>query len=265
MWNPRVGIGVVTYNRKARVQQTIERIRELTSHEYRLVVADDGSTDGTLQALSDQTMVVTGENRGIAWNKNRALFFLKVHVRCDVIVLLEDDAFPTERDWLAGWVEAAQRWGHVNYAGTWFREAFMGGTGTARDPVTSHEVSGQCSAFSAEALDYVGYMDTRFGKYGFEHAEHSHRLRLAGFGGTLDPDSYYLINGGVGVSGAEASTGNPDAIAANGEIYAAIMREDARYVGAWRDGEERARLLREMADACARAALPHGSQVPPAS
>ena len=46
--------------------------------------------------------VVTGRNMGIAWNKNRALFLLGAIAQCDVVILLEDDSFPTSDGWDRG-------------------------------------------------------------------------------------------------------------------------------------------------------------------
>ncbi len=49
-----VGIGIVTYNRKEIVSDTIDRVRALTRHpDTALVVADDGSSDGTLEMLRE--------------------------------------------------------------------------------------------------------------------------------------------------------------------------------------------------------------------
>ena len=88
-----VGIGIVTYNRKDILNDTIDRVRAFTRQpDAALVVADDGSTDGTLAMLRDkQVPVITGVNMGIAWNKNRALFLLSHMLDCETVILLEDD------------------------------------------------------------------------------------------------------------------------------------------------------------------------------
>ncbi len=71
----RIGIGIVTYNRKNVLAETLGRVRAHTKLQSTLVVADDGSDDGTLDFVRSQGItVVTGRNRGVAWNKNRALF-----------------------------------------------------------------------------------------------------------------------------------------------------------------------------------------------
>jgi glycosyltransferase involved in cell wall biosynthesis len=59
-----VGIGIVTYNRRDILGDTIDRVRDLTRQpDAALVVADDGSTDGTLAMLRDkQVPVITSSN-----------------------------------------------------------------------------------------------------------------------------------------------------------------------------------------------------------
>ena len=81
----RVGIGIITCNRKDVLAETLARVRAHTTAPFTLAVADDGSTDGTADMVRSQNItLVTGRNMGIAWNKNRALFLLSAldAVRC---------------------------------------------------------------------------------------------------------------------------------------------------------------------------------------
>ena len=193
-----VGIGIVTYNREAILSGTIDQVRAFTRQpDAALVVADDGSSDGTLGMLRDkQVPVITGVNMGIAWNKNRALFLLSHMLGCETVILLEDDTKPTRAGWEATLIKAAQRWGHVNFAGDWLHEHALSGTGTVDDPVRSKMVTAQCSAYSRAALTFGGYFDPKFRGYGHEHVEHTHRLVHLGYGGTANPAEgviYYLI------------------------------------------------------------------------
>ena len=48
----RIGIGIVTYNRKDLVRETIECVHRYTTRDdVDFVVADDGSSDGTMAML----------------------------------------------------------------------------------------------------------------------------------------------------------------------------------------------------------------------
>ena len=140
-----VGIGIVTYNRKEIVSDTIDKVRAFTRQpNAALVVADDGSSDGTLAMLRDkQVPVITGINMGIAWNKNRALFLLAHMLGCETVILLEDDTQPNRAGWEAPWMQAARLWGHVNYAGDWLQKHFISGAGTPthlRDLFPQHDL-----------------------------------------------------------------------------------------------------------------------------
>ena len=180
----RLGIGIVTYNRRDVLAETLDHIEHYTKYPFVLAVADDGSTDGTLDMLRARNIItVTGRNMGIAWNKNRALFLLAELLRCDIVVLLEDDTSPAQENWELDWVNAGLLWGHANLAGEWMKEHFLSGTGTLDDPVHSTAVTAQCSVYSREALLFGGYFDPRFRGYGHEHVEHSYRLTRGGYGG----------------------------------------------------------------------------------
>jgi glycosyltransferase involved in cell wall biosynthesis len=198
----RLGIAVVTYNRLPLVRRTIERIRQHTKHEFELVVADDGSGDGTAEALrAAGCRVISGPNMGVCWNKNRGLFFLKEVAKCDVVLMIEDDTYPIKDSWEDVWLNASERYGHIGLAGDWFRASFVSGAGTLAEPYVSPDISGQCEGFSRESLAFVGYLDTRFKGYGVGHAEHSMRFLRAGYGGTFsrprdgrEQYGFYLIS-----------------------------------------------------------------------
>jgi Glycosyl transferase family 2 len=201
-----VGIGIVTYNRMEILNDTIDQVRALTRQpNAAMVVADDGSSDGTLAMLRDKQMaVITGVNMGIAWNKNRALFLLAHMLDCETVILLEDDTRPYQVGWEAEWMRAAQLWGHVNYAGDWMSEHFLSGAGTVDDPVICKMITAQCTAFSRTALTYGGYFDPRFRGYGHEHVEHTARMLRVGFGGSAEQQTYNMIKGGVTVVASQS-------------------------------------------------------------
>ena len=245
-----VGIGVTTFNRAPMLRNTLAAIRTHTRHDHVLFVADDGSSDET-EALLEQLGVsyLAAGNRGIAWNKNRALFYLSNVCKCDVVILLEDDTFPNADGWEAVWIEAALRHGHVNLAPSHWDEPYITGDGSASDPFLSYVLTGQCSAFTRQALDMVGYMDTRFRRYGFEHVEHTYRLISCGYGGVAgyEPEQYfpYLISSDLTVSGLDKLP-DMDGIAHNAPLFDKLKTED-RHRWAWLNDEEMAIFRCEMA------------------
>jgi glycosyltransferase involved in cell wall biosynthesis len=234
-----VGIGIVTYNRKEILGDTIDRVRMFTRLTgAALVVADDGSSDGTLAMLREkQVPVITGENMGIAWNKNRALFLLSRVLDCETVILLEDDTQPSRAGWETEWMAGAKRWGHVNYAADWMRPHFESGAGTAADPVLCQHVTAQCAVYSQDALTYGGYFDPRFTGYGHEHVEHTRRLVRVGYGGTderIDDKEhvrYFLINSDLTVVSSK-SYSDKDQEASNLQLARSIMGEQG-YRAPW--------------------------------
>jgi hypothetical protein len=252
-----VGIGIVTYNRKDIVGETIDRVRTFTRHpDAALVVADDGSTDGTLTMLRDKRVpLVTGSNMGIAWNKNRALFLLSQRLNCEIVILLEDDTQPSVAGWEAEWISAARRWGHVNYAADWMRPYFVTGSGTAEDPRQSTMVTAQCAAYASTALAYAGYFDPLFKGYGHEHVEHTRRLIHLGHGGTErrtdtgEPLLYKLIDGGLTV--ATSQSHRDDAQEQHNEKLAMDLMKQSDYCPPWHSDTERRQFRLEIENAIA--------------
>ena len=257
----KLGIGVTTFNRCRKLEMCVSRLQEFTSHPFHLAVADDGSTDQTASVCAQREILsVTGKNMGIAWNKNRALFFLHQILECDVIILIEDDCYPNESGWEREWMAGAEKWGHVNFAGKWFREKILSGRGRVESPFLSASLSGQCAAFSHRALSVCGYLDSRFKGYGYEHAEHSSRLVRAGFGGEMrmtergEPDPhYYLLAADLTVLSDE-SYRNEESLAANWTTWTR-MYGDPIYRQPWTTKDEFRQFRREMKAAAARANL----------
>ena len=251
---PRLGIGITTYNRRQLLEQVLDGVATHTNQPYDLIVCDDGSEDDTVEMLRERgTPHIAAVNRGIAWNKNRALYYLAEVRRCDVVILLEDDTVPRESAWEHDWIAASLAYGQVNYAAPWFSERPVTGGKHWHDPAQSRPFSGQCVGFSRHALSIAGYMDPRFKGYGFEHIEHTIRLSRYGLGvGMADSRQamsrlFYLIEGGVAVLDSK-SHGTGDLVAANAPIFGEAMA-DFLYRGAWRTPEQREIMLAEMASA----------------
>ena len=247
----RLGIGITTFQRSKSLKNLLKKLFECTKTSFDLIVADDGSEDETIAMLHNARIpYLTGLNRGIAWNKNRALYYLNSTMRCDVIILLEDDSFPCVDAWEKDWIEAACNLGHVNLAGHWFKEKFISGLGLPKDPLLCFSSSGQCVAFSRKVIERVGYFDSRFGRYGFEHAEHSQRCIRIGYGGVYQPSSpnqyiYFLIGGGLTVGHLLETHGD---MTDNALTYHALKDMEV-HRWAWRGDLEMFSFLKEQDEA----------------
>ena len=246
-----LGIAVTTYNRREMVLDQVAMLRRLTSVPFDLVVCDDGSSDGTIAALQDAGVTVLGgRNRGVAWNKNRGLFYLSQHRRSHTIILLDDDACPVLHGWEQEWIAACRRFGHVNFIPPHYRNSLIGGGMTAARPGIGPTVGGMAIAQTSEALSCVGYMDVRFGRYGHEHSDFTGRFLRAGYGGfryqtrTGTENHYYLIEGGIALLDSESS-GNERDLSENARLLGELAT-DPIYRAPWRNDQEMRDLLSDM-------------------
>jgi GT2 family glycosyltransferase len=251
---PKLGIAVITYRRRDRFELLIDRLQRLTASPHELLVADDGSGDGTLEWAREQGLcVVTGENRGVAYNKNRGLFALSA-LGCDPILLIEDDAYPDVPGWERDWVEATRRWHHVAYLHPRIAHRTVSGSGTPSDPFVNPKASAVLLTISAEALAQVGYFDSRFEGWGHEHGEWTTRIKRAGYGyksivlpdGTKPKAQLYLLGGLVDNEGPRWR--DEESGRRNRELYRRIYSEPV-YRLPWRSPAERAVFLAEQAEA----------------
>jgi GT2 family glycosyltransferase len=264
---PSLGIGILTYNRVDRLKRALQEVRRRTASPFHLVVADDGSSDGTAEFLEEDGVTrISGRNMGVCWNKNRLLYFMANVLCCDVLLLLEDDCYPEEDGWEQAWVDAVRRHGHINLAGGWFSHYFQGGAGTAEDPVGCKLITGQCVGYSRKAIQQVGYLDTRFRGYGVGHVEHSWRLVRAGFGGRVDPTdrqnpTYFLLNSRIRVDGEHSDSGRDEAALARNEALFAQTRQEGVHRWAWRSDDEMTQFVGEI-DGAAETPASNFGQVP---
>lgn len=244
-----LGIGIITYNRLPILQRCVANIARHTRLPYTLMIADDGSEDDTVPwARGQDISVVTGPRRGVAWNKNRALYYLQMYTECDPILLFEDDTWPLTEGWETVWIAAARRWQHVNY-GYAFNPQVVPGSGTAEDPYQLPAFGGHCTITTRRALEEVGFLDSRFLGYGWEHVEWTHRFRIR-YEAEWDLAEMLLpcLNHGVHQTWPKSFFDQKD-LDHNAQVYAAIRANPAEVMNyrlPWRNEAERLRLQDEV-------------------
>lgn len=102
-----VDVVIVNYNAGAYLARAIAALQAQTMRDFRIIIVDNASEDGSLDALPDGAIPVEvvrcERNLGFAAANNLAL---DTRVSADWVALLNPDAFP-EPDWLAALLAAA--------------------------------------------------------------------------------------------------------------------------------------------------------------
>jgi GT2 family glycosyltransferase len=246
-----LGIGIATFDRRERLERLVGGLQEHTRSPYRLVVADDGSNDGTVDWCRRSALtVIAGSHHGVARNKNRALFALSA-LGCEPLILLEDDLLPTRTGWEAEWVLATRRWHHLGYRHPKIAKHDLSGSGTAEDPILSRGWTAQCLSVSTEVMERVGYFDPRFAGWGHEHGDWTERIQRAGYGFrevTLDDGrvvkAQIYLWGGIALEDAPSYRDNVQ-VAANLALAERIAEEPV-FRRPWLTAAERSEFLAEQ-------------------
>lgn len=244
----KIGIAITTFNRIEYLLEQIRLIKKYSVYEYEIVVCDDGSTDDTINSLKKENVkYITGKNRGIAWNKNRGIYYLANYSQADVFILLDDDTFPIMYGWDAEWGKAAQLHGHITFIVPEWKQQLLYGECNAQNPGISPLIAGSCIAISREAFPLVGYMDNRFGRYGHEHTDYSTRYVKSGFGGIIRSDNsivYAVMDSGLKLISI-ASTGTPEEAKKN-ETILNNLKNDPIFRLPWFSLQEQKKFLQDF-------------------
>jgi glycosyltransferase involved in cell wall biosynthesis len=248
--NLTVGIGVITYNRIDLVKNSVTKINEFTTGKYNLMVADDGSNDGTAEWCSNNAIYCTsGKNKGVVWNKNRALYYLNSVLKCDVTIILEDDCFPLAKGWQASWALSAILWGHVNFAHNRIIKkpgALVSGDGSYLSPFIAKLVTGQCTSCSAAAIEHVGYLNSRFVGYGAGHVEWTEKFVYHGYNGLRGEVAHVFPAINQGLVSEDAPTYKDQAQLERNKRLKKSLKKDTSFKLPWRNMVEKTEFLREI-------------------
>lgn len=105
---PLVDVVIVNYNGGAYLRRAVAALQAQAFRDFRIVVVDNGSTDGSLDDLPGAPVTLhvvrAGRNLGFAGGNNLAI---RDHVEAEWLALLNPDAFPRS-DWLERLMRAAR-------------------------------------------------------------------------------------------------------------------------------------------------------------
>lgn len=206
----QISVIVVNWNGRPHLAATLAALRGQTLRPQKIIVVDNGSTDGSEKDLAELDWpelktVLLDRNTGFAAGNNAAL----PHVEGEAIALLNNDAVP-HADWLMHAADAMasdgdvgmiackimrlsaphviDKCGHLIYSDGLNRGR---GTGETDGATYQHRQEalwpdGCAALFRRRAIDEVGFFDEAFFCYG-EDADLGFRLRWAGYRCLFEP------------------------------------------------------------------------------
>lgn len=220
---PKVSIVILNWNNYPETSNCLEKIRKLTYPNYRIIIVDNGSTDGSGKQLAEQhsyEVIFNDENVGFAAGANVGIE-KALSEGSEYVLLLNNDAYP-KNDFLTPLVDSIQKRDHVAIVGPiqydFSGNIFYAGadlneyTITSRiynKPISMEEcyqtdwVSGGAMLISSKFIESHGKLEESF-FFGMEDVEMSYRARKQGWKTLVVPTAkvYHKVGGSAGNSNA---------------------------------------------------------------
>ena len=185
---------VTTYNRLAYLKELFTSFfaTRNTTVNWDIIVADDGSTDGSLEFLKELQLqhkitIIRNQRVDITRQTNTILKTLSTRT-FDFCFKCDDDIVFKKADWDMAYWEAAQRYGYphlIFYDKNWRpannleRPVLLGDLVSNCPP---ENIQGALYTLTPEIIEDIGFFDEqRLGRRGMEHIDYSFRCCRAGF------------------------------------------------------------------------------------
>jgi GT2 family glycosyltransferase len=200
----------------------VEAIRTHTSTPYEIIVADNGSADGTLEYCIRErlTFVSFADNAGFPAACNAGLKL----AAGDALLLLNNDVV-VSRNWLdnmlacldstpdtgivgpcsnyvSGRQQAAGEYASMEEFHSWAVERNLPDSSRW---VVLERLVGFCFLFKRELLQQIGYLDERFSPGHYEDDDYCYRARLAGYRLVIAGDTFVHHHGSVSFKKQDSS------------------------------------------------------------
>ena len=171
-------IGIPTFNRLKNLKVCIKEIKRHTIQPYDLIVADDHSSDGTLEWLIESGIrYETGENRGGGRNKNR---IFKHYRGYKYIFVFEDDYKPIYIGWEKEFIDAMNKYklpALLYYEKEHYESLHGVKYAFTDDLIWANRFEPAVALYDSKAIEKVGGVNPKFFGYGHSIAEHFWRMQ----------------------------------------------------------------------------------------
>ena len=192
---PKIGVGIVTYNRFELVRKCYNSLPKELIDE--IVIVSDG--EPLPFDISKGVILQNDTNLGVGKSKNRALQYLK-DKNCDYYFLIEDDIFIKNPEVFQKYIDTYLVTGihHLNYSQHgMMNKSWPGGKPAPKLVIDCKKLSvvlythcvGACSFYTKECIDKVGLIDERYFN-ACEHVDHTYEIIKAG----MHPPFWYFAD-----------------------------------------------------------------------
>ncbi len=191
MTSPETIVMMCTYNRLELTKRMIDNFLANTTGLYRLVVVDNGSTDGTVEWFQKDLIPNCSnyihlhrneKNLGIAVGRNQGLAIANGYEH-DYLATIDNDV-EVHKHWLEDCVEIIQ--GHknkisigINMEGTNYPLLTRNGITFQHKPIGN--LGTACAVFHKDLHKQIGFFNMEYGLYGEEDADFYFRARMMGY------------------------------------------------------------------------------------
>lgn len=204
-----VVIIILNYNKKINIIECLDSIFKMDYKNYKVVVVDNGSSDGSVEAIKSKYpnihLIESKINLGAAGGRNLAIKYTREKLNYDFILFLDNDII-IDKSALSEMIrsfDSKENIGIVTpkcyqmnlskaigYAGGLYVNLF---TGSIRDIGSGEKDVGQfdrsifvsaCGGLFLirnNVMNLIGQFDERFNPYGWEDVDYSLRVREHGF------------------------------------------------------------------------------------
>jgi GT2 family glycosyltransferase len=181
-------ISILTFNKLELTKKCLESVFKTSNVEYKVVVSDNGSTDGTIEYLSSLKniqVILNNENVGFSNGHNQVM---KMYDKSDIVLMNNDLEVPpewlyilkkelTENDYAAV-SPAIQTPNGLNVGAVLDKRAK--GRSLINDFVTEPNwVTGSCFYISRKTINRVGLLDFNYIFY-YEDVDYCFRIKQMG-------------------------------------------------------------------------------------
>lgn len=191
---------ITTYNRVTYLQDCINTFLATKSDNlnWHIIVADDGSTDGTLEYLENLDieipLIIIKNKRAFISRQSNSLFEVCKYINYDFGFKVDDDVYFVQKGWDLDYINAYKTYNfghlvHYNPEHLPYRKQVLYGNLIA--PTDAIHCMGCLYTFIPKIFDDVGYFDEiKFSTFGHGHQEWTLRCCRAGYN---DPNNVYDV------------------------------------------------------------------------